>query len=155
MSSSLQEAQKFVDQFIKGEYTPEEHAVFLQWLKGATSEELKIISEMYESKEEEWRLPWGPSAEWVMRLEQKLDESEKPRRDDRVSTPSIFIRPLRIGVRVWVAAAAVVLLVTGTYIYLQKTGSGVEKKVDQQALQYLAVVNPPGGAQKEIQLPDG
>src|SRR5580658_10446424 len=124
MSLSLHEAQKFVNQFIEGEYTPKEHAVFLQWLTGATSEELKIISEMYESREGEWVLPEGASAAWVMRLEQKLNESEKPRRDDRVlfmddQQPVISMRPNRKRTKVW-AAAIIILLVTGTYIYMQK-----------------------------------
>ncbi|HXB32026.1 MAG TPA: FecR domain-containing protein [Puia sp.] len=155
MSLSLQEAQNFVNQFIKGEYTPEEHAAFLQWLTGATSEELKIIAEMHESKEGEWVLPEGPSAAWVMRLEQKLNESEKPRRDDRVLTPVILMRPNRKGVKVWAAAAIIILLVTGTYIYVQKMVSRLGNLADREKLLSMTFVNPRGGAQKEMVLADG
>src|SRR5579863_965406 len=160
MSSSLQEAQKFVNQFIKGEYTPEEHAAFLQWLTGATSEELKIISEMHESREGEWVLPEGPSAAWVMRLEQKLNESEKPRRDGRVlflddQQPVILMRPNRKRATVWAAAAIIILSVTGTYIYVQKMGSRLGKLADREKLLSMTFVNPRGGAQKEMVLADG
>jgi ferric-dicitrate binding protein FerR (iron transport regulator) len=159
MSLSLQEAQKFVNQFTKGEYTPEEHAAFLQWLTGATSEELAIISEMHESREEEWILPEGPSAAWVMRLEQKLNESEKPRRDDRVlfmndQQPVILMRSNRKRVKVW-AAAIIILLATGTYIYVQKMGSKLGKLADREKFLSMTFVNPRGGAQKEMVLADG
>jgi ferric-dicitrate binding protein FerR (iron transport regulator) len=165
MSLSLQEAQKFVIQFIKGEYTPEEHAAFLQWLQGATTGELTIIAEMHESMQGEWRLPWGPSAEWVMQLERKLNEShesvdspdEETRRDDPQLTPVIWMLPVRkLRWHFWMAAAAVVILsVTGTYIYVQKMGSKLGKIGDREKLLSMKFVNPRGGAQKEMVLADG
>jgi hypothetical protein len=167
MSLSLQEAQKFVNQFIKGEYTPEEHAAFLQWLKGATSEELAIIAEMHESMEGEWVLPEGPTAAWVMQLEQKLSEraeapAEKTQRDDRVlfmddQQPVILMRSVRkLRWNFWTASAAVVILsVTGTYIYVQKMGSRLGKIADREKLLSMTFVNPRGGAQKEMELADG
>ena len=51
---SLQEAKQFVAQFIKGDYTPEEYAAFLRWLKGATLDELNEIADEHESKHDQW-----------------------------------------------------------------------------------------------------
>ncbi|HLX65891.1 MAG TPA: FecR family protein [Puia sp.] len=163
MISSLQEAQKFVNQFIKGEYTPEEHAAFLRWLQGATTEELTIISDMHESMHDEWVLSGGPSAAWVMQLEQKLNESNETReeeeetgRDDRGLVPLVWMRPLRK--RWWnigVSAAAVVVVVTGAYLYVQQTGSKPGKRADRERLLSMTFVNPRGGAQKEMVLADG
>jgi ferric-dicitrate binding protein FerR (iron transport regulator) len=167
MILSLQEAQKFVNQFVKGEYTPEEHAAFLQWLQGATTVELKIISDMHESMHDKWVLAEGPSAAWVMQLEQKLNESNESReeeetgRDDRGlfihdQQPLVFMRPLRK--RWWnigVSAAAVVVVVTGTYLYVQQTGSKLGKRADREKLLSMTFVNPRGGAQKEMILADG
>jgi ferric-dicitrate binding protein FerR (iron transport regulator) len=157
MPSSLQEAQKFVIQFIKGEYTPEEHAAFLQWLQGATTGELMIIAEMHESMEGEWVLPEGPSAEWVKQLEQKLNESHVPVDSPDDQQPVIWMWPVRrLRWNMWTAAAAVVILsVTGTYIYVQKTGSKLGKIGDREKLLSMRFVNPRGGAQKEMVLADG
>jgi ferric-dicitrate binding protein FerR (iron transport regulator) len=162
MILSLKEAQKFVNQFIKGEYAPEEHAAFLQWLQGATTEELTIISDMHESMHNGWVLPDGPSSAWVMQLEQKLNESvgegreEEADGDNRVYTPVIWMKPLRK--RWWnigVSAAAVVVVVTGAYLYVQHTGSKLGKRADREKLLSMTFVNPRGGAQKEMMLADG
>jgi ferric-dicitrate binding protein FerR (iron transport regulator) len=160
MSLSLQEAQKFVNQFIKGEYTPEEHAAFLRWLQGATTRELTIIAETHESMEGEWVLPEGPSAAWVMQLEQKLNESVGEGRGEeageREFAPVIWMRSLRK--RWWnigVSAAAVVVAVTGTYLYVQHAGSKLGKIADREKLLSMKFVNPRGGAQKEMVLADG
>jgi ferric-dicitrate binding protein FerR (iron transport regulator) len=161
MPSSLQEAQKFVNQFIIGEYTPEEHAAFLQWLKGASTAELAIIAERHESMEGEWVLPEGPSAAWVMQLEQKLNESadasEETASDDEVLAPVILMRPLKkLRWNFWTAAASVIILsVTGMYIYVVKTGSKLGKIADREKLLSMTLVNPRGGAQKEMVLADG
>src|ERR1700761_4382898 len=76
---NLQEAREFVAHFTAGEYTPEKYAAFLQWLRGltggATAEELTIIADMHESMHDSWILPEGPTSEWVMQLERKLDRS--------------------------------------------------------------------------------
>jgi hypothetical protein len=91
---SLQEAQQFVVQFIKGEYAPGDYAAFLQWLKGATVEELTIIADIHESMQGEWVLPEGPSAAWVMQLEQKLNESvEETVTDDREFAGVVEMNP--------------------------------------------------------------
>ncbi len=124
---SLQEAQQFVVQFIKGEYAPGDYAAFLQWLKGATVEELTIIADIHESMQGEWVLPEGPSAAWVMQLEQKLNESvEETVTDDREFAGVVEMQPERKRRwNVWVAAAAIfILLFTGTYIYVHQMGSG-------------------------------
>jgi ferric-dicitrate binding protein FerR (iron transport regulator) len=167
MSLSLQEAKQFVNQFIREEYTPAEHAAFLQWLKEASAEELNVIAEMHESRHEEWVLPEGPSAGWMMQLEQKLNEGEETVMDDRElviddqqpydQQPVIMIRPRRM--RRWnilvVAAAIVVLLLTGMFIHVQQIGSKQGGMADREKLLSMTFVNPMGGAQKELILSDG
>jgi ferric-dicitrate binding protein FerR (iron transport regulator) len=157
---SLQEAQQFVVQFIKGEYAPEDYAAFLQWLKGATVEELTIIADMDESMQGEWVLPEGPSATWVMQLEQKLNESVEEREsvmDDRESASVVEMQPERK--RRWIvriaAAAIFILLFTGTYIYVHQMGSRPRELQGREKLLSMALVNPRGGAQKELVLEDG
>src|SRR5580658_3833899 len=105
---SLQEAEQFVLQFIRGEYTPDEYAAFLQWLKGASIEELTIIANMHESMHGEWVLPEGPSSAWVKQLEEKLNERlEETVMDDRESAPLAEMQPGRNRRwNVWMAAAA-------------------------------------------------
>jgi ferric-dicitrate binding protein FerR (iron transport regulator) len=155
---SLQEAQQFVVQFIKGEYAPGDYAAFLQWLKGATVEELTIIADMHESMQGEWVLPEGPSAAWVMQLEQKLNESvEETVTDDREFAGVVEMQPERKRRwNVWVAAAAIfILLFTGTYIYVHQMGSGPGELQGREKLLSMALVNPRGGAQKELVLEDG
>lgn len=171
---SLQEAQQFVGQFIKGEYTPGEYAAFLHWLKGATVEELTIIAEMHESMHGEWVLSGAPSAAWVMQLEQKLDENTGEREeetvmgdrefvmddreaDDREAARIVEMRPRKmIRWNSWMSAAAVVVtLSAGTYLYVHQMGSKPGKRSDEEKLLSMAFVNPRGEAQKEIVLADG
>ena len=75
---SLQEAKQFVAHFVSGDYTPEEYATFLQWLRGASFDELNEIADEHEALHERWSLPVSaPSPEWVAMLEGKLDELGK------------------------------------------------------------------------------
>ncbi len=159
---SLKEAQQFVVQFNKGEFTPGEYAAFLQWLKGASPEELKIITDMHESMHGEWVLGEGPSEGWVMQLEQKLDEAEEENEEetvmgDREKARVVEMRPERKRRRnLWMAAAAVViLLLTGTYIYVRQMGSRPGGLSNPTKLLSMRFVNPRGEGQKELVLEDG
>src|ERR1700722_3284980 len=166
---SLKEAQHFVGQFIKGEYTPGDYAACLRWLRGAAAEELAIIADMHESMHGEWVLPEGPSAGWVMQLEQKLDECREERVEETVmgdrEAPVVWMRSRRMirwkagkmGWSGWIAAASiVVLLTTSTYIYVRQMGSKTGGVVsDREKLLSMSFVNPRGGAQKELVLDDG
>jgi len=155
---SLPEARQFVIQFNKGEYTPGEYAAFLQWLKRATVEELTIIADMHESMHGEWVFPEGPSVEWVMQLEQKLNESEEETvMNDLELVPTFAMRPEKWRRwNVWVAGAAVVIvLLTGRYIYVREMGSGWGEQSNREKLLPMRFVNPRGGAQKELVLEDG
>jgi ferric-dicitrate binding protein FerR (iron transport regulator) len=161
MPSSLQESQKFVNQFTIREYTPEEHAAFMQWLKGASTAELAIIAERHESMEGEWVLGGGPSAAWVMQLEQKLNESvDSPAEEMGVgkAEPATVLememhRSWRR--RLWAAAAVFILILTGTYIYVRKTELKAGKIGEREKRLSMKMVNPRGGAQKEMILADG
>jgi hypothetical protein len=76
---NLKDAKQFVALFITGEYAPEEYAAFLQWLKGATIDELNAIASEHEALHECWCLPFAvPSPEWIAKLEEKLDKAGEP-----------------------------------------------------------------------------
>jgi ferric-dicitrate binding protein FerR (iron transport regulator) len=151
---SLQEAKYFVAHFVSGDYTPEEYATFLLWLRGATFDELNAIADEHEALHKSWSLAeTAPSPEWVEMLEGKLDELA----DREDETP---VR--RVGIRrpVWIAAASVMaLLVAGAILYTQRSnvdkgsvtnGQGPAAPVLSQTME-----NPAGGAQKELVLADG
>ena len=155
---SLQEAKQFVAHFVSGDYTPEEYATFLQWLRGATFDELNVIADEHESLHESWSLPVSePSPEWVAMLEGKLDELSR----EEYETPVIPVGSRRmIHRRVWVAAAStVVVLAAGALFYTQR--SHVDSRLTTSdhgtAAPVLAQVmeNPAGGGQKELVLADG
>lgn len=169
---SLQEAEQFVRQFIRGEYAPDEYAAFLQWLKGATVEELTIIADMHESMHGEWVLPEGPSSAWVMQLERKLNDFTGRRLNERVEETvmddreavsddrEVRLVEMQPGRKrrwnVWMAAAAIVILLsTGTYVYVHQMGSKLGERSEREKLLSMTFVNPRGGAQKEMELVDG
>jgi ferric-dicitrate binding protein FerR (iron transport regulator) len=155
---SLQEAKYFVAHFVSGGYTPEEYATFLQWLRGASFDELNVIADEHESLHGSWSLPASePSPEWVTMLEGKLDELGR----------EVYEAPVRhVGIRrmihrrVWVGAASVVVLLSaGAILYTQrshvdnrltKNGHGAAAPVLSQVME-----NPAGGGQKELVLADG
>jgi ferric-dicitrate binding protein FerR (iron transport regulator) len=155
---SLQEAKQFVARFIAGDYSPEEYEAFLRWLKRANNEELNVIADEHESLHELWAADSAfgsrsPSPEWVTSMEKKLDGST----DNREHAPLRRLQPDRvIGRRTWaVAAAVIVLLSTGVYLYRSEG-----KKSDQTDGPSLAALsntfsNPRGGEQKQLLLPDG
>jgi ferric-dicitrate binding protein FerR (iron transport regulator) len=146
---SLQEAQRFVAQFIKGEYAPGDYVDFLRWLKGATVAELDTIADTHESLHGSWSLSGGPSAEWVAQLEQKLDRGER--------APVLWMRSGGMSRKsVWMAAASIVILLsTGTFIYLRKAGSGSAGIQSREKALSRVFSNPRGGEIKELMLEDG
>ena len=180
---SLQEAREFVAHFIAGEYTPEEYAAFLQWIKAATVEELTIIANTHESMHSGWVLPEGPTAEWVMQLERKLDvaavevredeaatvmgnremeeirgwqEEERGAEEKEVNVPVIPMAPVkRTRLNIWTAAASVVVLSTGTFIYVQQMQSRPAEQSNRDKFLSKVFSNPKGGAQQEMTLEDG
>lgn len=150
----LKDARLFVAHFVKGEYTPEEYATFLQWLQDASIDELGLIADEHEALFEQWSLPAAtPSSEWISHLEQKLDEQEKlaPIRRLR-SGRSFSLRP------VWVAAASVLLLSTGGYFWYNYNKSAEkESGLAQQdaGVLYKTFSVPRGGEQQAFVLADG
>src|SRR5260221_6562795 len=150
---SLQEAKQFVARFIKGDYTPEEYEAFLGWLNGAKLDELNEIADEHESMHDQWAiLAAEPSADWVSRMEQKLDSVEEGNRAlVRRFSPERFVRR-----KTWMAAASVmVLLSAGVYLFVRE-----ERKAPPPGAEGLKVAldtyfNPKGGAQKEMIMADG
>ena len=150
---SLQEAKQFVAQFIKGDYTPEEYAAFLRWLKGATLDELNEIADEHESNHDKWvAMAATPPADWVNGLEQKLDGVEEGSGAlVRRFSPERWVRR-----RTWMAAASVIVLLSaGVYMFVRE-----ERKAPQAGAEALKVslnsyMNPRGGDQKELILADG
>jgi len=147
----LKDAKVFVAHFVKGEYTPEEYATFLEWLQDASIDELGIIADEHEALFEQWSLPAvTPSSEWVNQLEQRLDEQEK-------LAPIRTMKPAR-GIRrpVWVAAASILLVLTGGYYWYNHS---TNKEADIAGRPAEALYNtfsvPRGGQQQEFALADG
>lgn len=149
---NLKEAHEFAARFARGEYAPEEHAAFLQWLKEASEAELTSVMDAYEVSYGKWVFPPSPSAEWMMHLEKKLNE----RVEVRVVPTVMGDRTRLVRWNSWMtAAASVVVLSAGTYLYVHQTGSKPPETRDQKTLLSMVVTNPRGGAQKELVLEDG
>jgi len=150
---SLQEAKQFVAQFIKGDYTPEEYAAFLRWLRGATLDELNEIADEHESKHDQWiAMAATPPTDWVNRLEQKLDGvGDVDGALVRRFNPERWVRR-----KTWIAVASVIVLLSaGVYMFVRE-----EHKVPQVGAETVKVslntyMNPRGGDQKELILADG
>jgi ferric-dicitrate binding protein FerR (iron transport regulator) len=150
----LKDARQFVANFVKGEYHPGEYAAFLAWLQDASMEELGIIAEEHEALFEQWSLPdVTPSPEWALQLEQRLDQSEEQMKIASVKKMS----PWRIVKNPWVAAASVMLLLSGGYLVYR--GSSNNKKAEMANNQPEALHGefsvPRGGMQQEFTLADG
>lgn len=150
------EAQQFVADYVRGQYSPAEHAAFLRWLRGASLRELTMIADEHEalfeqggSKDSRDILVEGPSTDWVAVLEERLDRLEVKRK-----APVVFMGLPR---RVWIAAASVAVVITaGVVWYGQKEGA--QRSEDRQAV--LATLTHTtavarGGDQRAIKLPDG
>ena len=157
---SLQEAKQFVAQFVTGEYTPEEKAAFMQWLSGATVAELNIIADEHEALHDSWPLTTdGPSSEWVDGLEQKLDVAVEVANDEgEVEVGEVSTGRVRyMGRKAWIAAASViVILSTGTYVYLNHKGSDKAGEMRHREASLAQIFSVPrGGEQKELILSDG
>jgi ferric-dicitrate binding protein FerR (iron transport regulator) len=158
---SLQEAREFVARFVKGGYTPEEYAAFQRFVRGATEEELIIIADTHEAMQANWVLGAGPSTEWIMQLERRLDAGEEELvgadAEDEVAMAVVKMRPSR-GMRrnVWMAAASVVVLFSaGGYLYMNRQEGGHDGIRNEEKLLARSVSNPYGAAVKEITLDDG
>jgi ferric-dicitrate binding protein FerR (iron transport regulator) len=169
---SLQEAQQFVANFINGDYAPGDYAAFLRWLKEATTEELNVIADTHESFHANWAFSEGPSPEWVVRLEEKLDrtigegkdkmwlyEPEEESVGEWAEERAEVLRMPSGGKRrrnVWLAAASVLILVSaGTYIYVRQLGNGSGELQGRERALARTFTNPRGGGAKEFVLDDG
>jgi ferric-dicitrate binding protein FerR (iron transport regulator) len=151
---SLKDARLFVAHFVKGDYTPEEYATFLQWLQDASIDELGTIADEHEALFEQWSLAAvAPSPEWVGQLEQKLDhaeEQEKLAPVRRLNAGRIVRRPM------WVAAASVLLVVTGGYLWYNHSTDKQAAVADNPAIALNKVFSVArGGQQQEFALADG
>jgi len=154
---NLQEARQFVAQFVKGDYTPEEYAAFLQWLKGATVSELNEIADEHEALHEYWDIAGlTPSHDWRVQLEGKLDGAAVlTGKEEDVRFPVIGEKWM-IRRRGWVAAASVaVLLAGGAVLYMQQGGVKPARNRAELPVMAKTAVNPSGGGEKQLILADG
>ncbi|MDO6432272.1 FecR domain-containing protein [Flavitalea sp. BT771] len=148
---NLKDARSFVARFVKGEYTPEEYATFLRWLQDASIDELGIIADEHEALFEQWSLAAvAPSPEWVGQLEQKLDEQERLAPVKRLNTGRVVRRPM------WIAAASVLLAVTGGYLWYNHSIDKQAAVADNPVIALNKVFSVArGGQQQEFTLADG
>lgn len=149
---NLQEALLFVARFEKGDYTPEEYAAFLDWLEGASVDDLGAIADAHEALMENHVTDAGPSAQWVAQLESKLDRAES----------RIMEAPVRpIGLvrgRTWAVAASILVLFAGGayWWFTQQSGIRSQAGSNKNVNEVLSnIVSAPRGQQKELVLPDG
>ncbi len=150
---NLQEAKQFVAQFIQGDYTPEEYAAFLRWLKGATLDDLNEIADEHESKHDQWAaMAATPPADWVRGLEHKLDGVGGGNGGFiRRFSPDRWVRR-----RTWVAAASVVVLLSaGVYMFVREEQKAPPAGAETLKVALTTYSNPRGGDQKELILADG
>jgi transmembrane sensor len=151
---SFTEAKQFVARFVTGEYTPEEYATFLLWLKGATVDELNEIADEHEALHDRWDLAGlNPSEGWISQLEGKLDRTVEEAPVRHIGLGRYIPR------RTWIAAASAVVVIAGaTFFYMQRSaitgekGEGVRPELSAMS-QTLAV--PKGGEAKQLVLADG
>ena len=161
---SLQEAKQFVAHFVTGDYTPEEYATFLQWLRAATVDEMNAIADEHEALHESWPLlvdgPSSlPTSLWVAELEEKLDAVS----NDEVLREVVPVRRLGFlsGRRVWVAAASVMVILSAGGLWYTKQHAGQHEKSNissqDQGLTSLSQVisTPRGRVQRQLTLADG
>jgi len=151
----VNEARQFVAKFVSGEYDPEEYAAFLQWLeKDATIDELGNIADEHEALYEKWSLPTiGPTAEWVDQLEKRLDHMDQEGEQAPVKRlyPAGVVRK-----RVVVAAASIVLLTAGAYLWYSHSVPKPPAVAGSKGNDLYTVYSVPrGGAQREVLLADG
>jgi len=147
---NLKEAKQFVAHFVKGDYTPEEYATFLRWLKGATLEELNEIADEHEALHEHWDVTsLVPTADWKARLEGRLDSEE--------AVPVVVIGEKRtIRFKAWVAAASVAVVIGAGAIWYSQQGGVKAVRIRPELLASAkTVVNPSGGGEKQLILGDG
>ena len=149
----LDEARLFVAQFVAGEYSPEEYRVFLQWLEGASIDELEVIANEHERLAERWHISeTGPSAEWIEQLEQKLDRLDK--RTELAPVIPMGKRQM-IGRRWWVAASVLVILAGGATWLIRQEDKKAEEGFNQSIAALSNVITTPKGQVKQTVLPDG
>ncbi|HEV2353174.1 MAG TPA: FecR domain-containing protein [Puia sp.] len=161
----LQEAREFVAHFNAGSLDPEENAEFLQWLTEATIDELTIIADTHESMFGNWAPGTGPSTEWIMQLERKLDRSrgenyakaEVSRGEAAglqvVEMPEASTGRRRIGW--WVAAVVAIVVAGGNYLFVSPSRTTRSAPVSKAGSLSITVSNPPGNDQRAFVLPDG
>jgi len=152
---NLQEAKQFVAHFVKGDYTREEYATFLHWLKGATLEELDEIADEHEAQHEHWDVTGlMPSAEWKARLEGRLDHVAVEREVEEGPIRVIGEKRM-IGRKTWVAAASVVVLLGAGAIWYTQQGSVKPMRNREMPAMAKVTENPRGSVEKELFLADG
>ena len=177
---NFKEARQFVAHFVKGDYTPEEYAMFLLWLKEATLEELNRIADEHEALHEHWNVAaLIPTDEWKVRLEAKLDrqnvdrnvgqnvdhkveagveETPIPMDGQELKTKRIRVigEDRSIGRKAWVAVASVAVLIgAGAIWYSQQNGRSQVRSHELPATA-RTVENPRGAAGgRQLILADG
>ncbi|HWK03374.1 MAG TPA: FecR domain-containing protein [Puia sp.] len=152
---NLNDAKIFVARFITGDHSPGEHAGFLRWLEGASTDDLGVIADEHEALQEQWSLPAGPSSAWVEQLESKLDRAEAK---SRTREGQAIVRKFYAGRKFkWIAAASLVgLIAGGGYLrYAHQAGSVAGTSDKPVEVLSKSFSTPRGGNQQRFELADG
>lgn len=143
------ELKLFVEKFVLGTHTEEEHRQFIEWLKTAPVEDVTTILEAYHMNMEESASPVGEAdLNLISHIETALDQYElgKEHRYEKVKKifPRFFSR----------VAAAVLVLVSGTTIYFALKTTRPDTPVETYS-QPLTNEVVPGGNKAILTLSDG
>lgn len=155
---SLQDAKNFVARYVAGVYAPEEQAAFLKWVKGATVEDWNRVADEHEVLVERWPMTAiSPTTEWISGLERRLDGVAVERESPVVAIDMRrTVKQLRVR-RVWFAAASAAVVIAGTLLYTQQSGSKAGNGQAAAPAPVLAesVNVPRGGHARQVILADG
>lgn len=137
----------FLQKFLAHTHSPEEHQVFLNWLKTANEKDVEQVLIEYEALVLQTRFTTVPDNRLLESIEIRLNEEAavyKPQ--------AVIVRTIPWWRKKWVAAAAVLIIIsTATYFWLNRNKQQVMEEKKMASMQDI----PPGGNRAILTLADG